>query len=833
MSVSSRFPQYLINAIFGATRTVTSFMAQPPAAGNPPEVRAPFCEMQDDRDFTALYIKGVQNIPIIDVFDKFRPFGTIHRIEPKGPFCFVTFERRVDAERAMSELNHSHLRGNELSIELSKVTAADRRAEQERRAKFGNTPGTKLFLTDYDPLRIKEGDIRHILEAYGHVTRVEMGNNQCFVTFDSMESAKAAKTALHDSPIFADGTRLRAEFSGSDMSLAGLLPPPPMFHPPGLGGPRPPLRDIPAYGPMDARPLPFQTARGRPPWRGFSDPPWTIHALRHDHLDLRFAYRPPPPTAPSHSMRALGLVYQPPPHPMRLPPPPMSMPPMPPMPPMPIPMPPSMMMMPMGPAPGRYDPGMRYRWHPELPRLRWLGKMERPQTTSVAQGQIGQQHAAMRATGPAAEICPNVYAVGVLDMFGRDFHVHTITHGTSYNSYLIEDDHIALIDPVKGSFAEHLITNIKCVLAHDPAASNDIFSRIQVVVVQHAEPDHNSGLPDVMRLCPQAEIICSGKGADTMQRHYPPELYRQWRVRVVKHGESITLGHHTLVFLETPLAHWPDSMMTYVPEKKILFSMDIFGQHFSTSSYFDDEVPQEFFMQQLKEYFTNVFPTYTRQILRAVADIEKLSNPSLTSSAVNTPWTNPVNLDKVDIICPAHGLIIRQNRELAIRAYRRLCQNVLVPKVVIIFDSMYGATERMARAIMEGVLSSAGEKVECRLLHARRDTLTDIATEASDAAVVGLGSSTLNNLILPPMAAAVNYLRGFKFGKKGTFTFGTFGWIRTAVRELEDHAKGMGWEFVGEPLSCMYSPQEEDLAGCRNLGAAAAEYARRVSSKDV
>ena len=177
------------------------------------------------------------------------------------------------------------------------------------------------------------------------------------------------------------------------------------------------------------------------------------------------------------------------------------------------------------------------------------------------------------------EIAPRIYDVGVTDWTVRDFHGYKTDRGASYNSYLIMDEKICLIDTVKACYAGELLEKISRVV--DPA-------KIDYVVVNHVEPDHAGALPEVLKAAPNAKFIITMQGKNEALRHYGDGF----DFMVVKEGDKISLGSRELTFVPLPMLHWPDNMVTYCPQDGILFSNDAFGQHYAASKRFDDEVDE-------------------------------------------------------------------------------------------------------------------------------------------------------------------------------------------------------------------------------------------------
>jgi len=372
--------------------------------------------------------------------------------------------------------------------------------------------------------------------------------------------------------------------------------------------------------------------------------------------------------------------------------------------------------------------------------------------------------------------------VGYVDWQVRDFHGYETGRGSSYNAYLVRDEKTALVDTVKGPYVDELLRLVRERV--EPG-------KIDYVVCNHAEPDHSGGLPEVMRACKKAELVCDARCRDTLQKHYDTD---GWNFRIVADGETLSLGKRSLTFFETPMVHWPESMFTYVPEEKLLFSMDAFGQHYASAHRFDDREPLEIIMEEAKTYFANIVMLYGRPIARVMERAAGL---------------------EIDMIAPSHGVVWRTHAGEIIEAYGEWVAHKARPKVVVVYDTMWRSTERMAEAIVEGALE---EDVDVRLYNARTESLTRLATEVLDTAAVAFGSPTLNMTLMPQMAAALTYLQGLRPAGKIGFAFGSYGWSKGGAGAVEDYLKSMKVEIVREALQVQFAPTPDHLAECREAG---------------
>jgi len=385
--------------------------------------------------------------------------------------------------------------------------------------------------------------------------------------------------------------------------------------------------------------------------------------------------------------------------------------------------------------------------------------------------------------------------VGYVDWTVRDFHGYETPRGATYNAYLVRDGKTALIDTVKAPFARQLLDNV--VRLTDP-------SKVDYVVVNHAEPDHASALPAVFEALPNATLVCDKKCVAALSHHFD---IAGWKIQVVATGDTLPLGKRTLQFIETPMVHWPESMFTYVPEEKLLFSMDAFGQHYATSGRFDDEVPLSTVMEEARSYYATIVMPYGKQVAQVLEQAATL---------------------EIDMIAPAHGVIWRSRLGEILEAYKSWCVCRPKPKVVVFYDTMWDSTGQMARAIHEGA-SVAG--VEAVLIHIRRSNLTRIATEMLDAATVAFGSPNLNRGMMPMAGAVLTYLHGLRPVGKAGFAFGSYGWGKGGPEAVDERLKAMEWEILRQPLKAQYRPTPEVLDECRQAGKMLADKAKSMAGE--
>ena len=391
-----------------------------------------------------------------------------------------------------------------------------------------------------------------------------------------------------------------------------------------------------------------------------------------------------------------------------------------------------------------------------------------------------------------SKVLPDIYSVGVVDWNVRTFHGHTYStnRGSTYNAYLILDDKIALIDTVYGPFAGELIENIKGIIPPE---------KIDYVIANHVETDHSGALPAIMKLCPKAKVIGTQKCKEGLYKHY----YCDWDFQVVKTQDKLKLGKKTLTFVEAPMVHWPDSMFTYCPEEELLLPNDAFGQHYATSERFDDEVDQCELMDEAVKYYANILWPLGSIILKKIEEVQKLNIP-------------------IKMIAPSHGIIWRRDPMKIIKAYISWAKNETKIKIVVAYESMWGATEKMARKIAEGITDSG---VQVKLFDVASADRTEIIKEMLDAKGFIFGSSTHDNDMLPNIAGFLEFVKGLKPKNRVACVFGSYGWAGGSAREIEGILRETGIDLALQNLTVKYVPDESEIKRCYEYGS---EFAKII-----
>lgn len=378
----------------------------------------------------------------------------------------------------------------------------------------------------------------------------------------------------------------------------------------------------------------------------------------------------------------------------------------------------------------------------------------------------------------AVEIKKDIFWVGAKDWNLREFHGYNTPDGSTYNSYLIMDDKVTLVDGVKAYMSSEQIARVKSVVD---------FAKIDYVVVNHVEQDHSGSVPEIMKLAPQAIVVTNAAGKMALEAHFDTT---GWQYHIVKTGDVLNIGKRNLSFLTTPMLHWPDSMMTYVAEDKLLLPNDGFGQHLCCEALMVRDYPNDLVVKAAKSYYANILFPYGMQAEKALSSAAEMK------------------LD-IDMIAPSHGLIWSGKEEVnqILSLYADWAKGKTVKKAVIAYDTMWGATAKLAETAM-AEFQDAGIAVVKHNLGVSH--ISDVMTDILDAEYVLIGNPTLNNQMFPRVAAFVTYLKGLApKGKKG-LAFGSYGWRAGVVKEIKQVMDDLGWQ-TAEVFEEKYTPKSDIL----------------------
>lgn len=382
----------------------------------------------------------------------------------------------------------------------------------------------------------------------------------------------------------------------------------------------------------------------------------------------------------------------------------------------------------------------------------------------------------------ATKIRDDIYWVGAIDWSVRNFHGYETSHGGTYNAYLILDEKIALIDTTKEAFTGEILNRISSVI--DPV-------KIDYIVCNHLESDHSGSLDAVAQKCPNAKIFVSQpNGLKNIAKFCGEHCYEG-----VKAGDSISIGKRTLNFIPVPMLHWPDSMVTYCPEEKILFSNDGFGQHFATNERFDDEVDYSILMHEAQKYYANILMLYGRQTQTALKTVSSLN---------------------LDMILTGHGISWRKYIKDILNLYDKWSKfEADEHKAIVVFDSMWNSTETMAKTITEAFHAKG---ISTKFFDLKTEHYSDIVTDFLDSKYIAVGSPTLNNNMLPNVAAFLCYLKGLapKNNARKAVAFGSYGWGGQSIALVQKELEDAGLDIFHDMIRIANQPTDEELENIYN-----------------
>ena len=394
------------------------------------------------------------------------------------------------------------------------------------------------------------------------------------------------------------------------------------------------------------------------------------------------------------------------------------------------------------------------------------------------------------------KITNNVSWVGKIDWGLTHFHgdEYSTEKGTSYNSYLIRDKKTVLIDTVWKPFAKEFISDLK--------QSVDL-KQIDCIVMNHNEDDHSGALPELMKEIPGTPIYCTKMGEAIIRGHF----HQDWNFVNVKTGDVLDIGDHRLVFIEAKMLHWPDTMFTYMTGDNILFSNDGFGQHYATELLYNNTVDQAELYREAIKYYANILTLYSPMVKTKIKEILAMKVP-------------------VDLICPSHGVIWKDNPMQIIEAYQKWADNYQENQITIIYDTMWDATRRMAEGIAAGI-QAEDPSVTIKLYNAAKIDKNDISTEVFKSKGILVGSPTINYGYSFSIGGILEMLCGLKFKNKKAAAFGSYGWSGEAVRKISEQLKKGGFEVTGEGLQYQWTPDASAIRICGQFGKEFAAYLQK------
>jgi anaerobic nitric oxide reductase flavorubredoxin len=393
-------------------------------------------------------------------------------------------------------------------------------------------------------------------------------------------------------------------------------------------------------------------------------------------------------------------------------------------------------------------------------------------------------------------IVPGVHWLGVndrtTDLFEGMWPISG--EGVSYNAYLICDEKLALIDLAKALKGDDLLRRINGLA--------DV-AELDYIVLNHMEPDHTGVLRQFASLAPRAAFLCTEKARPLLESFYGISD----RIRVVKDGETVSLGKRELKFFETPLVHWPETMMTWLEPERILFSCDGFGGFGALDgAIFDDEYESvAYYEREAERYFGNIVAKYSRMVLRAIEKLAALP---------------------IAVIAPSHGLIWRKNPGRIVELYKQWSQWAVgpaKPEITLLYGTMYGATETMMNAVARGI-ASAG--VPLKVFDVAHTHISYILPALNSGRGVMVGAPTYEGQLFPVMAAALAVVEAKHVtGRKAAY-FGSYGWSGGGQATFKKTAESLQWEIL-DNLVFPGNPTPQNLEAGEAFGI---KFARAIRS---
>lgn len=382
----------------------------------------------------------------------------------------------------------------------------------------------------------------------------------------------------------------------------------------------------------------------------------------------------------------------------------------------------------------------------------------------------------------------NVFWVGKTDWDIRKFHGNEYsTHrGTTYNSYLIKEEKIALIDTVWKPFSKEFIKNL---------AKEINLKEIDYIITNHAEVDHSGALPELMEKVPDKPIYCTANGVKSIKGHY----HKDWDFHVVKTGDTLDLGNgKQLIFVEMRMLHWPDSMACYLTGDNILFSNDAFGQHYASEFMYNDLVDQNELFTECMKYYANILTPFSALVDKKIKEVLSLKIP-------------------IDIIATSHGVIWRDNPTQIVEKYLSWANNYQENQITLIYDTMWGGTKKMAEAIIRGI-HEIDKNVNIKLFNIAKTDKNDIITEIFKSKAILVGSPTIGGGILSSVAEILEMIKGLRFKNKKAASFGCYGWSGESIKVLIDLLEKSGFSIINDGIRALWNPDENALEKCVEFG---------------
>jgi len=382
----------------------------------------------------------------------------------------------------------------------------------------------------------------------------------------------------------------------------------------------------------------------------------------------------------------------------------------------------------------------------------------------------------------------NVFWLGKTDWELRKFHgnEYSTNRGSTYNSYLIREEKIVLIDTVWMPFSKEFVENLSKEVDLD---------KIDYVIANHAEIDHSGALPELMKRIPNTPIYCTANGVKSLKGHY----HKDWNFRPVKTGDTLDVGNgKQLIFVEMSMLHWPDSMACYLTGDNILFSNDAFGQHYATEYMYNDLVDQNELYAECIKYYANILTPFSALVDKKIKEVLALNIP-------------------IDIIATSHGVIWRDNPTQIVEKYLAWANDYQENQITILYDTMWDGTKRMAEAISKGIVET-DKDVNVKLFNIAKTDKNDLITEIFKSRIILVGSPTIGGGILSGVAELLEMIKGMRFKNKKAASFGCYGWSGESIKIIREHLEKSGFSVINDGIRALWNPDQESIEKCVEFG---------------
>ena len=389
-----------------------------------------------------------------------------------------------------------------------------------------------------------------------------------------------------------------------------------------------------------------------------------------------------------------------------------------------------------------------------------------------------------------------IYVGGSDRRLSRFENLFPIPKGVSYNSYVLLDEKTVLFDTADESISRQYIENVVHALNGRP---------LDYMVVQHMEPDHCAMIDDMLRRYPEAKMVCSAKAVGMFAQFYGTDVAA--RALVVKEGDKLSTGEHTLHFVMAPMVHWPEVMVTYDEKDKILFSADAFGTFGALAgNIFNDEITFDtVWMNDARRYYTNIVGKYGVQVQALLKKAASLD---------------------IEMICPLHGPIWRKDLGLLLEKYQKWSTYELEDKTVMIaYATLYGNTENAAN-VLAGMLADKGVK-NIAMYDVSETDVSELVAESFRCSHLVLAAPTYNSRIQPKMEAYLSDIKALNLQNRTVAVIDNGTWAATAGKQMIGTLEGMKNMTILENTISIKSALAENQLGA--LEALADELAKQVN----